>query len=142
MKRIWHILIVAAVIGIGSVLWSRLTPVLALPSKVDNWSIASSPSCTKPASANFQIWPGTSGARLVCRAEYTGSPAITLTVYKMPDVPGATAFGPFQQWQTGQRKPGIVAFHYHAYLGIVESPNADEDALNRFAAAAEAAFHR
>lgn len=141
MKRIWHILVVAAVIGIGSALWSRLTPALTLPRVVAQWSIAGSPSCTKPASANFQIWPGTSGARLVCRAGYTGSPEITLTVYEMPDVPGATAFGPFQEWQTGQRTPGIVAFHYHAYLGIVESPNADEDELDRFAAAAEATFH-
>lgn len=70
----------------------------------------------------------------MCRAEYAGSPKMVLTLYEMPDEPGATAFGPFQEWQTGQRTQGIAAFHYHDYLGIVESPNADINALNRFAA--------
>lgn len=77
----------------------------------------------------------------MCHAEYTGSPKVVLTIYEMPNHPGATAFGPFQEWQTGRREPGIVAFHYHAYLGIVESPNADMNALNHFAAAVEATLH-
>jgi hypothetical protein len=67
---------------------------------------------------------------------------MTLTVYAMPDGPGATAFGPIQQWQTGRRTPGIAAFQYHAYLGIVESPGADEFTLDRFAAAAESILPR
>jgi len=120
MKRVWHLFILVAAIAVGSLLWSRVTPALTLPPTIAQWSIAGAPACTKPASANFQIWPGTSGARLVCRAEYTGSPQMTLTIYAMPDGPGATAFGPFQEWQTGQRKPGIAACQYHAYLGIVE----------------------
>jgi hypothetical protein len=140
VKRALHILILGAAIAVGSLLWSRVTPALALPPAVAQWSIEGSQTCAKPASVNFPLWPGTSGARLVCRAEYAGSPEITLTIYAMPDLPRATAFGPFQDWLTGPKQPGKSAFHYRQYLGIVESPDADRNTLERFAAAAEASL--
>jgi hypothetical protein len=142
MKRVWHLFILMAAIAIGSLLWSRVTPALVLPSAVDAWSLARPQHCAKPATADFQIWPGTSGARQVCRAEYAGSPEMTLTVYDMPGGPRATAFGPFQDWLTGPKPPGKLVFHYRDYLGIVESPNADVITLDRFAAAVEATLHR
>jgi hypothetical protein len=139
LKRISPILIAAAVIALGALLWSRITPALTLPATVAQWSIAGTQSCMKPAAANFSLWPGTSESRQVCRAEYTGSPAITLTIY---DRPGPTAFGLFQEWQTGQRQPGKLAFYYRGYFGVVESPSADMNTLDRFAAAAEETLRR
>jgi len=140
VKQALHILVFGASIAAGSLLWSRITPALTLPPTVAQWSIEGSQTCAKPASVNFTLWPGTSGARLVCRAEYAGSPGMTLIVYVMPDVPRATAFGPFQDWLTGPKQPGESAFHYRQYLGIVESPSADGNTLDRFAAAAEASL--
>jgi hypothetical protein len=110
MKRVWHILILGALLSIGSVLWSRVAPALSLPPTVAHWSIEGSQTCAKPAPVNFPLWPGTSGARLVCRAEYAGSPEMTLTIYVMPDAPRATAFGPFQDWLTGPKQPGKSVF--------------------------------
>jgi hypothetical protein len=39
MKRIWHILILGVLIAAASLLWSRVTPALTLPSTVAQWSI-------------------------------------------------------------------------------------------------------
>jgi hypothetical protein len=140
VKRSLHILVLGAAIAVGFLLWSRVTPALTLPPTVAQWSIEGSQICAKPASVNFPLWPGTSGARLVCRAEYAGSLGITLTAYVMPDVPRATAFCPFQDWLTVPKQPGEAAFHYRQYLGVVESPSADGNTLDRFAAAPEASL--
>jgi hypothetical protein len=62
---------------------------------------------------------------------------MTLTIYDMPEQPGAAAFGLFQEWQTGQKQPGIWAFQHHSFFGVVESPLADGDTLARFGRALE-----
>jgi hypothetical protein len=139
LKRISHILIAAVVIALGGLVWSRITPALTLPATVAQWNIASRQTCVKPATAKFPIWPGAAESRQVCRAEYTGSPAITLTIY---DRPGPTAFGLFQEWQTGQKQPGKLAFYYRGYFGVVESSSADMNTLDRFASAAEETLRR
>jgi hypothetical protein len=143
LKPLRHLVILVALITAGSVAQrSCIAPALALPQRVAEWSIVGKQSCAKPALAQFQIVHGTSGAQLVCRAEYAGAPEMTLTIYAMPGWPGPTAFGAFQDWQTGQRPPGTVTFYRPGYFGVVESLQADVTTLKRFATAAEATFSR
>jgi len=92
------------------------------------------PNCLTPVPASLLIWRGTGQARRVCRAEYDGSPPMSLTVYYLPGWSGATAWDAFQKWQ---RRPGKMAFEKGHYFGVVESANSDESALNRFTAAVE-----
>jgi hypothetical protein len=70
-----------------------------------------------------------------------------LTLYDMPEWPGATAFDAMQKWN---RQPGKMAFYKGRFFGVVESsPEADTETLSRFIVALEAAlppapveFHR
>jgi hypothetical protein len=57
-----------------------------------------------------------------------------LTLFYMPGWPGATAFDALQKWQI---LPGKMAFYKGRYFGVVESPKADRNALNRFTIAVE-----
>lgn len=80
---------------------------------------------------DLRAWPGTSAARRVCRAEYTGTRAVRLTLFELPDLPDATAFGAFQSWLPLSR-PDKVGFFNGRYFGVAESPQADRAALERF----------
>jgi hypothetical protein len=133
MKRALQIVILAAAIVIGVRVWRRVTPPAPVfPQMAGGWSIVGSKTCAKPAAANFPLWPGTSGARQVCRAEYAGSPPITLTIYNMDE---GSAFGPFQEWETGAKPHGKALFRFRDDLYIEESPNADMNTLQHFAVA-------
>jgi hypothetical protein len=47
----------------------------------------------------------------------------------MPGGPGATAFDALQKWQP---QPGRMAFYQGDLFGVVESPDATNESLNRF----------
>jgi hypothetical protein len=61
-----------------------------------------------------------------------------LTLFEMPQWPGATAFDAFQKWRPAQ--PGKMGFFKDRYFGVVESPQADRATLDRFTAAMEDAL--
>ena len=137
MKRFLYFAIAAAVIGIASEQHSCAAPNVTLPSTAAEWSLAAPQECAKHTPAGPQVWRGTSGARQVCRATYSGSPEMALTLYDMPESPGATAFDALQKWRI---QPGKMAFYKGGYFGVVESAAADRDTLNRFVTAVEAAL--
>ena len=98
-----------------------------------------------PAPADPIVWRGTAGARQVCRAAYSGPAAMKLTIYDMPEVPGATAFDAEQKFPA---QPGKMGFFKGHYFGVVESQGLDRQTLERFVLALEAGipgrseFHR
>lgn len=57
-----------------------------------------------------------------------------LTIYYMPGWAGAAAFDAFQKWQV---QPGKIAFYKGHFFGVVESPKAELNTLNRFTVAVE-----
>jgi hypothetical protein len=61
---------------------------------------------------------------------------MTLTIYDMPAW-GESAFDAWQKWQT---QPGKMSFYKGRYFGVVESPNADMNTLNRFTVSIESAL--
>src|SRR5579864_5039932 len=132
-KRLLIVGILAAAIAIGSDLWQAARPSVSPPSTADEWKLSAAVDCGKPLKAEIQSWPETSGARRVCRAEYAGPSAVRLTLFEMPERPGATAFGAFQSSLFSG--PGKVGFLKGRYFGIVDSPQADRAALERFTAA-------
>jgi hypothetical protein len=138
-KRILGVSILGAAIAVGSDLWLLATPSVNPPSAAAAWKLSAPADCVNSVPAELQFWRGTSGARRVCRAEYAGSPAMRLTLFEMPEWPGATAFDAFQKWRPTQ--PGRVGFFKGRYFGVVESPLADRATLDRFAAAVEKALH-
>lgn len=137
-RRILGVGILGAAIAVGSDLWVLATPSVQPPSAAAGWKLSAPADCVKPAPAELRVWRGTSGARRVCRAEYAGSPEMRLTLFDMPGWAGATAFDAFQKWPPAQ--PGKVGFFKGRYFGVVESPQADRAALERFTAAVEAAL--
>jgi hypothetical protein len=146
-KRVSHVLLLGAAFAVFSEQRSCATPSLALPPTAARWNMASPAHCAKPDRGDFGRWRGTVGARQVCRVDYAGSPGMTLTLYDMPEWPGATAFDAMQRWD---RQPGKMAFYKGRYFGVVESsPEADTETVSRFIIALEAAlppapveFHR
>jgi hypothetical protein len=145
MKRVWHVAVLAAGIAIFAHQRSCAEPLLALPSTVGEWKLIAPQSCLKPVPAELLAWRGTAGARQVCRAAYDGAPAMKLTLYDMPEVPGATAFDAEQKFPA---QPGKMGFFKGHYFGVVESEGADREKLDRFVVAVEASipgrseFHR
>jgi hypothetical protein len=134
LKRLAYLGVLGAVIAICSEQPSCATPIPALSPVAAEWKLASSPVCSRPVPAELRIWGGTTQARRACRAEYGGAPPMSLTIYYMPGWSGATAFDAFQRWQI---QPGKMAFYKGHYFGVVESPQADRNALNRFTVAVE-----
>ena len=135
-KRLGSLCLLAAGIAVCSDLLSYVVPSASLPATAAEWTLASPQDCAKPVPAQFRNWRGTTGARRVCRGEYQGSPPMTLTIYDMPQW-GGSAFDAWQKWQT---QSGKMSFYKGGYFGVVESPNADMNALNRFTVAVESAL--
>ena len=134
-KRILGVSILGAAIAVGSDVWVLATPKTNPPSAVAAWKLSAPADCVNSLPAEAQSWRGTSGARRVCRAEYAGSPSIRLTLFEMPEWPGATAFDAFQKWRPAQ--PGKMGFYKGRYFGVAESPQADRARLDRFAVAVQ-----
>ena len=146
-KRASQVVLLGAALAVFSEQRSCAKPGPALPLTVAGWNMASPAQCAKPQQGDLGGWRGTAGARQVCRAHYGGSPEMRLTLYGMPEWPGATAFDAMQNWD---RQPGKMAFYKGRFFGVVESsPEADMATLSRFIIALEAAlppapveFHR
>ena len=145
MKRLGHVAILAVGIALLAHQRSCAEPLLALPSTAGEWKLTAPENCVKPVPAELLAWRGTAGARKVCRAGYSGSAAMKLTLYDMPEVPGATAFDAEQKFPT---QPGKMGFFKGHYFGVVESEGARREDLDRFVVAVEASipggneFHR
>jgi len=137
-KRILGVSILGAAIAVGSDVWVLATPHINPPSAAAGWKLSAPAGCVNSIPAEAQVWRGTSGARRVCRAEYAGSPTMRLTLFEMPECPGATAFDAFQKWRPDQ--PGKIGFFKGRYFGVVESPQADRATLDRFAVAVQKAL--
>lgn len=137
-KRILGVSILGAAIAAGSDLWRLATPGANPPSAAAGWKLSAPADCVNSVPAEPQFRRGTSGARRVCRAEYAGSPTMRLTLFEMPEWPGATAFDAFQKWRPAQ--PGKEGFFKGRYFGVVESQLADRATLDRFTAAVEKAL--
>jgi hypothetical protein len=134
MRRVWQIAIAVAVVGLFSgERFCAEEHALALPSDPAGWKLTAPQTCVKPVPADWRVWRGTAGAARACRAEYTGSPPMSLTIYDMPNE-FASAFDAAQKWQP---QPGKMAFFKGRYFGTVESPAADRFALERFVLAVE-----
>jgi hypothetical protein len=101
MKRVWHVAVLAGGIAIFAHQRFGAEPLLALPFTAGEWKLAAPQSCLKPVPAELLQWRGTTGARQVCRAVYDGDPSMKLTLYDMPEVPGATAFDAGQKFPAG-----------------------------------------
>lgn len=137
-KRILGIAILLAAMAAGTDLWSWMRPSAGPPAAAAGWKLSAAADCVHAVPAELRGWRGISGARRVCRAEYAGSPGMRLTLFEMPEWPGATAFDAFQKWRPAQ--PGRMGFFKGCYFGVVESPEADRAALERFAIAVERAL--
>jgi len=132
LKRLACLGIPAVVIAICSEQPSCATPIPLLSPVAAEWKLGSPQVCSQPVPAELRIWSGTTHARRACRAEYDGLPPMSLTIYYMPGWPGATAFDALQRWRI---QPGKMAFYKGPYFGVVESPQAGRNALNRFTVA-------
>jgi hypothetical protein len=138
-KRLLIVIILGAAMAIGRDLWLAATPGVNPPPTAAEWKLSAPADCGKPAKAEIQSWPETSRARRVWRAEYAGPSSVRLILFDMPELPGATAFGAFQSWTTSSQ-PGQTAFLKGHYFGVVDSPQPDRPALERFRMAIEAAL--
>jgi hypothetical protein len=135
-RRLGSVGLLAAGIAVSSDLLSYIAPSASLPATAAGWILSSPQDCAKPVPAQLRSLRGTAGARRVCHGEYGGSPQMTLTMYEMPQW-GGSAFDAWQKWQA---QPGKMSFYKGRYFGVVESPGADMDALNRFTVAVESAL--
>src|SRR5580700_7142300 len=133
LKRPGSVCLLAAGIAVCSDLLSYVAPSASLPVIAAGWTLAFPQDCEKPVPVEFRNLRGTAGARRVCRGEYRGSPQMTLTIYDMP----AWGESAFDAWQKSQTQPGKMSFYKGRYFGVVESPNADRNTLNRFTVAIE-----
>ena len=129
-KRILGVSILLAAIAVGSDLLRLARPHVGPPPVADGWKLTVPAECVNSVPAELRSWRGISGARRVCRAAYAGSPNMWLTLFEMPQWPGA--------WQPAQ--PGKMGFFRDRYFGVVESPEADRATLDRFTAAMEDAL--
>lgn len=124
-RRLWHVLIGAALIALFS---GSFAPRLqALPTASAEWTLADQ-ALLKPVPPELKTWRGTASAMRAWRATYRGTPAMTLTLYEMPRWPGG-AFDALQQWRP---QPGKMAFMKGTYFGVAESPDANQGVLTRF----------
>jgi hypothetical protein len=137
-KRILGVATLLAAIAVGSDLLRLARPHAGPPPAAGGWKLAAPAECAGSVPAELRSWRGVSGARLVCRGEYAGVPAMRLTLFEMPEWPGATAFDAFQKWRPAQ--PGKMGFFRDRYFGVVESPQADRATLDRFTEAVENAL--
>lgn len=62
------------------------------------------------------------------RAEYSGTPPVTLTLYAMPWSPGS-AWDAIQEWRP---VAGAMAFAKGRYFGVAVSHGVDQASLRRF----------
>lgn len=132
-KRFSIVLALGVFRTVASELRSFTTPPrLTLPPAAGDWKIVDSPDCSR---SDAKRWPGTTGARQICTARYGGPSEMTLTLYDLPGWPGPVAFGAFQRWRN---QPGATAFYKGGIFGVVETPDADHDAFERFIIAIEA----
>ena len=137
LKRLAYLCLLVTVIAIFSEQPSCATPIPALSPAAAEWKLSAPQICSTPLPAELRIWQGISQARRVCRAGYDGSPPMSLTIYCMPGGPGGTAFDALQRWRI---QPGKMAFYKGPYFGVVESPQDDRNALNRFTVAVVSAL--
>jgi hypothetical protein len=136
-KRLLILGILAAVTAICADLWQAMTPTVNPPSNAAEWKLSAPPDCGRLVQAEVQSSAETSRARRVCRAEYAGPSAVHLVLFDMPERPGATAFGAFQSWISSERGVGKLGFFKGRYFGVVQSSQADPEALDRFIRAIE-----
>jgi hypothetical protein len=137
-RRVLGICILGAALAIGSDLWSIATPSVSPPATAAEWKLSAPADCVKSVPAELRAWRGTAGARRVCRADYTGTTTMRLTLFEMGSFPGASAFDAWQKWRPAQ--PGKMGFFKGRYFGVVESPQADRMTLDRFTVAVEKAL--
>jgi len=125
MKRLWIVLVLAAVIELSR---GYFTPRLeALPAASDGWTLVAQ-AALAPVPADLQTWPETSRAVKAWRGTYSGASPITITLYAMPWSPG-NAWDAIQRWRPA---PGTMAFAKGRYFGVAVSPGADQATLRRF----------
>src|SRR5262249_18227461 len=119
MKRLWYVLGFGVLIGVFDYygVGSSARP-LAVPSTAGDWKLAEPASCFLPSPAERATWPGTSGARQMCRATFAGTPAMNVTLYEMPNRVGTSAFDAAQKFPA---QPGKMGFFQGSYFGVVES---------------------
>jgi hypothetical protein len=129
-KRLLIVSILGAAIGIGADLWQAAMPSANPPPTAAQWKLSAPADCGRPLKVEIESWPGISGARRVCRATYVGPSKVRLTLFDMPEWPGATAFGAFQKWLSSG--PGNMGFMKGRYFGVVDSPQSDSAGLERF----------
>jgi hypothetical protein len=85
-KRLLILSILIAAFAIGSNLWQEAIPkVNPPPTTAAEWKLSAPLDCGKASKAEIQSWPETSGARRVCRAEYTGPLSVRLTLFDMSE---------------------------------------------------------
>jgi hypothetical protein len=124
-RRLIGIVVVAAAVELTYGLFP--SHLQALPPAPPEWKLLDQ-AAYRPVPPEIQVWRGTSYARAAWRARYTGPARITLTLYEMPAWP-ARAFDALQKWSA---VPGKLAFMKSRYFGVVESPDADRPAIERF----------
>jgi hypothetical protein len=134
-KRVWHIAILAAVLAAGSEIWLLAAPSVDPPRIADTWTLSGTADCVKYIPLDIRQWRGISNARRVCRADYTGSSPMRLTLVEMPGSPGAAAFDAWQKWRPAQ--PGMLGFYKGRFFGVAESRMTDRKTLNLFTSAVE-----
>jgi hypothetical protein len=138
-KRCVYGLVFASAIGVAAEQRSCAPSTLTPPETAAEWKLASAMDCEKPVPPRFQIWDGTRRAWRVCRTSYNGPALVTLTLYEMPESPGATAF---DAWQRALLEPGRMSFYKGGYFGVAQAPGADRSTLDRFVVAIEAVLPR
>ena len=131
-KRLLVLAVLAGAVAICSSLWQAAVPGVNPPPSVAGWKLAAPVDCGKATQSEVQSFPETSQARRVCRAEYAGPSVVRLTLFDMPERPGATAFGAFQSWVSSGRGSGQMGFLKGRYFGLVESSQSDHAALEGF----------
>jgi hypothetical protein len=134
-KRVWHIAILAVLLAAGSDIWLLATPSADPPRVAGPWVLSAAAGCVKYIPPEIREWPGISGARRVCRADYTGLSPMRLTLLEMPGSPGATAFDAWQKWRPAQSSK--MGFYKGRFFGVVESPTASREVLSLFISALE-----
>jgi hypothetical protein len=134
-KRHWYVPLVIVVFAVFTEQRTCAASTLTPPSTAAEWTLVPPPDCHTPSSAERRLFDGVRAARRICRAQYTGTPTITLTLYDLPGGPAATAFDAFQQWRT---QPSRMGFFRGGVFGVAEAPEADKKALNRFVVTLEA----
>lgn len=132
-KRALGVAALGTAISVGASLRNWLTPYQNPPAAIEGWKLAVPGQCGKVLPADARNWRGIAAARRVCRAQYAGTPPVRLTLFDMPDYPGASPFDAWQKWPPNQ--PGKIGFYAGRFFGVAESEVAGPAALDRFAVA-------